>query len=132
MRLWQLRGLIRWRPREFLVIEAHLDGRLDDREVRRMQIMHSLLRRFHPRVGSLHLRSAELEFGNLAEWIERRIREDIRGRFHVSEGDKDNPIRDSIVLARIELNGTAPRGDALRRMAGRTLSRPLRDERRCP
>src|SRR5262249_32587955 len=34
-RRWQMASFVRRRPRNFLVVEAHLDGWLDDREVRR-------------------------------------------------------------------------------------------------
>ena len=70
----------------------------------------SLLRRFHPRAGSLHLRRAELEFGNLAEWIERRIGEDVRRRLDIGEGDEHDAIRNSVILLRIELDGAARTG----------------------
>src|SRR5262245_54202672 len=55
-----------------------------------------LFRRLHPLAGGLDFRGAELEFGNLAERIERRIGQDVRRRFHIGEGNEHNAVRDPV------------------------------------
>src|SRR5512132_624925 len=65
-----------------------------------------------PRFSRLDLCRAELEFRNLSEWIERRIGQDICRSFHKGKRNEYDAIRDAIVLARIELDFAAARGDA--------------------
>src|SRR5262245_3384783 len=65
----------------------------------------SLARRLDPR-------RAILEFRNLSERIERRIREQVGGRFHERKRDEHDAVWHPIVLARGELDSAAPRGNA--------------------
>src|SRR5262245_53535700 len=71
-----------------------------------------LFSRFHLRSDRLDFRCAEFEFRNLPEWIERRIGQNIRGGFHVSEGDEHDAIGDCVILTRVELNSAATGGYA--------------------
>src|SRR5262245_4543488 len=64
---------------------------------------------FNLRPDRLDLRGAEFEFRNLAEWIERRIRQNICRRFHKRERDEHDAIRNGIVLTRVELDGATSR-----------------------
>src|SRR5262245_3939763 len=73
---------------------------------------YALFRCFHPLAGCLDFRGAELEFGNLAERIERRIGEDVRRRFNISEGDEHDAVRNSIIQTRVEFDSAAPGGHA--------------------
>src|SRR5579862_6577081 len=49
----------------------------------------------------LHPRGAELEFGNLAERIELRIRQNICGRLCIAERDEHHPRRHCAIGARL-------------------------------
>src|SRR5215471_3852841 len=52
-----------------------------------------------------------LELRNLAERIERRVGQQIGGRFHERERNEHNAVRHRIVLARDELDGAATGAD---------------------
>src|SRR5262249_58491938 len=82
-----------------------------------------------------YLRRAEFEFRKLAERIKRRIGQDVRRGFHEGEGDEHHAVGDAVVLARIELDLSAARGDThhvarldaeLGKGAGRQRSNPRR------
>src|SRR6266536_5727547 len=71
-----------------------------------------LLRRLSYRADPLHPRRAEFEFRDLAERVERRVGQEIRGGLDISERDEHDAVRDGVVLARVKLDRAAPRGDA--------------------
>src|SRR5262249_18637856 len=71
-----------------------------------------LLSRFHLRSDRLDFRRAEFEFRNLPERIERGIGQNIRGSFHVSEGDEHDAIGYRIILTGIDLDSAATGGHA--------------------
>src|SRR5438477_9558238 len=58
-----------------------------------------------------HLYRAVLELGDLAERIERRIREQVRRRLVEGEGNEHGPTRRAFVGARGERDLPAARGD---------------------
>jgi len=57
------------------------------------------------RLDALHARCAELELGDLPEWIECRIGEQVRRRLHIGERDEYHPVGYPVVLSRRELDG---------------------------
>src|SRR5262245_6634096 len=75
------------------------------------QIACGLFGRLASRFSRLNLCRAELEFRNLAEWIERRVGQDVCCRFHKGKRNEYSAVRDAIVLTRIEFDFAAARGD---------------------
>src|SRR5665213_1618953 len=77
-----------------------------------------LFRRLAARRCRLHPRGAKLEFGNLAERVERGIGELVRRRLDIGEGNEHNAIRNGIVLPRLQFDlaarveAAAPRSEA--------------------
>src|SRR6516225_6401208 len=68
----------------------------------------SLLRRhFGGRIDRLDPRGAIFEFRNLAERIERRIGENVGGRFDKGKGNEDYAVGNGVILARCQFDDAA-------------------------
>src|SRR5437764_8362919 len=71
-----------------------------------------LLRRLPHRLArALDARRAIFEFRDLAEWVERRVGQQIGGRLDERERDEHDALWDRVVLARVELDRAAPGRD---------------------
>src|SRR5207245_7264285 len=60
------------------------------------------------RADSLHPGRAELELRDLAERVERRVGQEVRGGLDIGERDEHDAVRDGVVLARVKLDRAAP------------------------
>src|SRR5580698_3613799 len=74
--------------------------------------LRTLLCSFHLRRRLLNFRGAEFEFWNLAERIELRIGEQVRGRLDEGEWNEHHTVRHGIILTRVQLDRPAARADA--------------------